>query len=185
MAGNFIGAYIMDYSVLEKYITDFIQEQQLKIGYLKEPIRIYYFLSSLNAYTAQNLSVSDMEAYLGGFSEYVQNRFGSLSISREGERFCLLIPKQGVEYIHKLPLHNTFLPDLLNILSCHDCKMEDILGLFFKQPYECHIEHMNGEEFDYLIYFKNHSDDNYRYCFKNESGHITYHRFAPEDYMGA
>ena len=38
----------MDFSRLEKSIMDVIKEEQAKLGYRKEKIRLYYPLSSLN-----------------------------------------------------------------------------------------------------------------------------------------
>lgn len=172
----------MNYDILEKYIIDFIQEQQLKIGYIKENIRIYYFLSSLNSYTAQTLSVDEMKIYLEGFCDYAANRMGNIKITNNDERFCFLIPEKGVEYSHKLPLHNEFLPELLQVVSTHGCTMDKIIDTFRKYPYSINIERINSEDFDYLIYFNNHPHDNYRYCFKDEDVHITYHRFTVEDY---
>lgn len=172
----------MNYDILEKYITDFIQEQQLKIGYRREKVRIYYFLSSLNSYTKQRLSVSEMADFLNYFRGYVSGSFGDITITHSGERFCFTIPEKGAEYVHQLPLHNQFLPDLLTVVSSHGSTMDDIIKTFRKYPYSICVRTASGEEFDYLIYFENHPDDNYRYCFKDEGGHITYHRFTVEDY---
>lgn len=38
----------MDFARLEKNIIDVIKEEQAKLGYRKEKIRLYYPLSSLN-----------------------------------------------------------------------------------------------------------------------------------------
>ena len=38
----------MDFSRLEKNISDVIKEQQAKLGYMREKVRLYYPLNSLN-----------------------------------------------------------------------------------------------------------------------------------------
>ena len=38
----------MNYEKLEKNIVDVIKEQQAKLGYMREKVRLYYPLSSLN-----------------------------------------------------------------------------------------------------------------------------------------
>ena len=38
----------MNYAKLEKNIIDVIKEQQAKLGYIKEKVRLYYPLNSLN-----------------------------------------------------------------------------------------------------------------------------------------
>ncbi len=172
----------MQYDILEKYITDFIKEQQLKIGYRKETIRIYYFLSSLNRYIKEQFSINEMLFFLNGFCKEVSDRLGDIAITHSGERFCLVIPEKGTEYVHQLPLHNQFLSELLQTVSSHAATMDNIISLFQKYPYELCIKPITDGEFDLLIYYRNHPDDNYRYCFKDEGVHITYHRFTPEDY---
>lgn len=172
----------MNYDILEKYITDFIQEQQLKIGYRKETLRVYYFLSSLNNYTMQQLSVSEMVNFLNGFCSYVSERLGNITVTHSGERFFFQVPENGVEYVHQLPLHNQFLPGLLEKVSTHGSTMEEIINTFKNTSYSICVKKIENGEFDYLIYFENHPNDSYRYCFKDEGAHITYHRFTKEDY---
>lgn len=170
------------YENLKKYMIEFIQEQQLKIGYRKEVLRIYYFLSSLNHYTGQDLTVEEMTGYLKGFCDYVRPFLGDVAITHRDERFCFAVPEEGTEAVHLLPLHNDFLPRLLEAVSHHGCTMDDVLTLFQSTPYTPSVHRLADEDFDYLIYFLDDPSDNYRYCFKQEGEHITYHRFTPEDY---
>ena len=51
----------MDYSRLEKGIMDFIQEEQVKLGYRKEKIRLYYPLSSLKHFLGEEVSGKSTE----------------------------------------------------------------------------------------------------------------------------
>ncbi len=173
----------MNFELLEKNIIDFIQEQNLKIGYRSEPVRIYYFLSSLNRYAGQkDGSIDDMNHYLTAFAEYEKENFGEIRFSNSKDRFCLIIPEKGNDYIHSLPAQDTFLPALLDLVSVHGCTYENLLDLFRKFSPDIHTENIRTEDFDYLIYFENGIPNDYRYCFKEEGEHMIYHRFTPGDY---
>ena len=65
--------HIMDYSRLEKGIMDFIQEEQVKLGYRKEKIRLYYPLSSLKHF----LGEEDRKSTRQNSSHGVQSRMPS------------------------------------------------------------------------------------------------------------
>lgn len=173
---------VSSYETLQKYMIDFIQEQQLKIGYRKETLRIYYFLSSLNHYIARQFTIEEMVEYLKGFCDYAKPLLGAITITHREERFCFTIPEEGTEAVHQLPLHNDFLPRLLHTVSQHGCTMNDVLAVFQDTPYTLSVQQLTGEDFDCLIYFQDDPFDNYRYCFKQEGEHLTYHRFTPEDY---
>ncbi len=41
---------------------------------------------------------------------------------------------------------------------------------------------MHNGEFDFWVRFSEENEDEYYYCFKDEGGHMIYHRFLPEDY---
>lgn len=45
-----------------------------------------------------------------------------------------------------------------------------------------HCEKNTTSDFDYLIYFEDGQPDAYRYCLKEEVGHMIYHRYTKADY---
>ena len=172
----------MDFARLEKNIIDVIKEEQAKLGYRKEKIRLYYPLSSLNHFFQIDGDVTGMQEKLSRFSEYEEGKLGSVEVTNKGERFCFHIPEEGAEYVHNNMKENEFIKDLIGLISHHGCKMEDIFELFRQHSDQITIEEMHSDEFDYMICFENDPEDTYRYCFKDEGCHIIYHRFLPEDY---
>ena len=172
----------MDFARLEKNIIDVIKEEQAKLGYRKEKIRLYYPLSSLNHFFQLDGDVTGMQEKLSRFSEYEEGKLGSVEVTNKGERFCFHIPEEGAEYVHNNMKENEFIKDLIGLISHHGCKMEDIFELFRQHSDQITIEEMHSDEFDYMICFENDPEDTYRYCFKDEGCHIIYHRFLPEDY---
>ena len=138
----------MDFSRLEKSIMDVIKEEQAKLGYRKEKIRLYYPLSSLNHFFQVEGDVTGMLEKLNWFSEYTKQRLGQVEVTNEGERFCFHIPEEGVEYVHEQMKENEFIKELIGLLQKHDCTMEEIFDLFRSHSEKVEIHEMdNGESF--------------------------------------
>lgn len=172
----------MDYHKLEQSLIDVVKEEQAKLGYRKEEIRLYYPLSSLNHFFGTEADVEEMAQMLTGFAEDTKDRLGNVQSSHKGERFCFYIPEQGAEYVHEHMAENEFIRELVELVRRHGCTMEEIQKLFTAQGKEIHTEQIDNGEFDLLIRFENDVEDPYYYCFKDEGCHIIYHRFLPEDY---
>ena len=154
----------MDYQKLENSLIDVIKEEQAKLGYRKEEIRLYYPLGSLNHFF-------DTKEHLG-----------EVRYSNRGERFCFFIPPEGSEYVHIHTPEKEFIKELVELVRKHGCTMEDIRALFLHTEKKIHREAIDNGEFDELIYFEDDTENPYYYCFKDEGCHIIYHRFLPEDY---
>lgn len=172
----------MNFEPLENNLIDIIKEEQAKLGYQKERIRLYYPLSSLNHFFQSNYDVSEMKECLEAFCRFAAPRLGSIDISNKEERFCFSIPETGSEYVHQHTGKNEFIHNLVKTVSRHGCTMEDILSVFHQYSGQLHVEKIYNGEFDYLVYFENGEPDAYRYCFHVEGRHIIYHRYLPEDY---
>lgn len=54
----------MGYERLEKSLIDLVKEEQAKLGYRKEMIRLYYPLSSLNHFMETNADSEEMRSSL-------------------------------------------------------------------------------------------------------------------------
>ena len=106
----------MDFSRLEKSIMDVIKEEQAKLGYRKEKIRLYYPLSSLNHFFQVEGDVTGMLEKLNWFPEYTKQRLGQVEVTNEGERFCFHIPEEGVEYVHEQMKGREFIQDLVELV---------------------------------------------------------------------
>lgn len=173
---------MMKFEKLEQNMIDMIKEEQAKLGYRKESVRLYYPLSSLVHLTGETLTEKEMLELLSGFGNETKDRLGNVSVTARKDRFCFLIPEEGGVYVREHTKPNEFIRDLVELVGTHGCTMEEIKALFEKQPWPVTVKPVNNGEFDILIRFGEESGDPYYYCFKDEGCHIIYHRFLPEDY---
>lgn len=172
----------LDFESLEKNLIDVIVESHIKLGYTKSSMGVYYPLESLNRLLDSELSSADMEKALQSFCGFAEARLGNVSYSQDNNRFCILIPAEGVEYVHEKIKDTGFLREFIEGIQCHNCTIEDILKIFSHYSEHVKCEKLDNGEFDYLLYFEDGVPDTYRYCVKFEGGHITYHRFTQKDY---
>mgnify|MGYP004515688731 FL=1 len=228
----------LDYSNLERSLIDVIKEEQAKLGYYREDIRLYYPLSSLNHFFGMDVNADKMQKILEGTGEDVDatrnivegkeagsapaesivgdkeagsalaepivgdkeagsapaepivagmnarlsDKLGMVEVSHRGDRFCFHIPPEGVEYVHENTKENEFIRELVNLVAKHGCTIDQIYELFTAHSDRVGREKMDNGEFDERIWFQDDADDPYYYCFKQEGGHMIYHRFLPEDY---
>ena len=101
--------------MLEKNIVDMIEEQQLKLGYLAETVRLYYPLSSLNRFVGRDCTEAEMEKCLNEFAVEVRGRLGQLQVSNRGKRFCIAIPPEGQHMFMNIWIHMVFWQALLKL----------------------------------------------------------------------
>jgi hypothetical protein len=172
----------MDFTKLEKNICDVINEEQIKLGYRKEVVRLYYPLSSLNRFLNSQFGVGEMKKALGEFCNIEKNRLGNIEVSSEGERFCFCLPPEASEYIHEHTSQDGFLHDFINTVSRHGVTIDEVINQFKKYSNCVHVEKVSHGEFNYLVYFEDGQPDAYRYCLTDEGCHVIYHRFTVEDY---
>lgn len=173
----------MNYNMLEKVICDTIKEEQIKLGYEKETIRLYYPMRSLAHILEENIADSQsMDEALGAFVKKVEEKLGKLQISHNGDRYCILIPPSGAAYVNETYADNPFLTSFIDVVKKHDCTLEQVMEVFrnFSDLVEC--TKYESDEFDYIIYFKDKKEDDYRYCIKFDYGHTSYHRFLRKDF---
>lgn len=172
----------MGYDKLERNLIDIVKEEQAKLGFFKEDIRLYYPLSSLNHFFNSSDSADEMQMRLDTLPECITSKLGQIEVSHKGDRFCFHIPQEGTVYVHDNTSPNEFIRQLVELVGKHGCTMNEILNLFHTYSENIITEEMNNGEFDRLIRFADNSEDPYYYCFKDEGCHIIYHRFLPEDY---
>lgn len=91
----------VDFTRLEKNIIEVIQEEQIKLGYRSELIRLYYPITSLNRFFHTDAAEKEMSELLAEFSKKTVQTLGGVEISNKGERFCIAIPPSGVDYVHE------------------------------------------------------------------------------------
>ena len=171
----------MGYERLEKSLIDLVKEEQAKLGYRKEMIRLYYPLSSLNHFMETNADSEEMQELLADFPKAAEDIFGEVGITHAKDRFCFALSEKASEYVHENMKPNEFIKELVELVAKHGCTMEDIEVLFRSHSDNIVAEPMDNGEFDWMIRFEE-GEDKYYYCFKDEGCHIIYHRFLPEDY---
>ena len=59
----------MDYKALEEHIKDSVMEEQAKLGFRKEVIRLYYPVGMLNNLFGTDYDAEEMQKALTGFAE--------------------------------------------------------------------------------------------------------------------
>ena len=144
----------MGYKRLYKNLIDIIKEEQAKLGFRRESIRLYYPLSSLNHFFETQDTEEQMKNRLHGIPDFIKETLGDIKVTSKKERFCFYIPEEGSNYVHENTNPNEFIKELVEIVGKHGCK----------------------------IRFSEENEDPYYYCFHDEGCHIIYHRFLPEDY---
>lgn len=172
----------MGFKRLEKNLIDIIKEEQAKLGFRKEEIRLYYPLISLNHFFVADDDVDEMQTRLEQFPEEVKKKLGDICVTHKKDRFCLHIPEQGSVYVHEHMAENEFIKKLVELMMNHGIKKEDILAIFQKEAKDIRVGDMHNGEFDFWVRFPEENEDEYYYCFKDEGCHMIYHRFLPEDY---
>lgn len=170
-----------DYEALKKNIMNMLEEQQEKLGYQKETVRLYYPLESLNHLLGTQADGTEMRKLLKEFRGNAKE-LGGLRFSDKGNRFCILVPPEGTEYVHRTLPENLFLRGLISLVRTHGCTLEQVREYFAACGRKTQERRM-AEEFDLLIYFPDQEPDGYYYCLKQENGHVMYHRFTKEDYL--
>lgn len=171
-----------NFSALEKNIIDVIKEEQIKLGYRSETIRLYYPMESINNLLKGNYSLAELIGILDQFCESVNTRLGNMTHSNVNRRFCFTIPPNGVTYVHEKVEDSCFLRNLIEKIGSHNCTLDGILDVFHKYSDKVICSGINNGEFDYLVYFQDENPDSYRYCLKFEDCHVIYHRFTKDDY---
>lgn len=183
-----------NYDNLQRSLIDVIKEEQAKLGYYREDIRLYYPLSSLNHFFGTNVGADEMQLILDGtgeqdhtpiatgMNEALSDKLGMVEVSHRGDRFCFHIPPEGVAYVHENTTENEFIRELVQLVAKHGCTIEKVYQLFTKHSGHVRREPMDNGEFDERIWFEDDAEDPYYYCFKQEGEHMIYHRFLPADY---
>lgn len=172
----------LNYEALMNNLMEMTKESQLKLGFAKEPIRLYYPIESLNHLLDSELDAEGMDQALEKFCSFAGHTLGSISVSRNHTRYCIRIPETGVEYVHAHTPDTDFLRAFIEKIRCHGLSPDDILEIFGRYSDHVVFRKLDDDEFDYLIYFEDGLPDDFRYCIKFEGSHVTYHRFTPKDY---
>lgn len=173
----------MKTGILEKHIIDTVKEWQMKIGYQKGDMRLYYPEASLKEILEEGETLKEA---LDAFVREVQPRLGKIEISSSGGRYCLDIPEQGCRYIAETVPEPEFLSRLLHIITAGNGTMEQVRQCFRKFAEEKNTVLVEKNETEHelgcVFYFQDENADEYVYCVEENEFGITYHRFSRKDY---
>ncbi len=167
-------------------IVDQIKEAQIKLGYAKETVRLYYPAESLCRWLGlEAMGDEELAAFLSEEPAFSDTVLGKLQFAAHKGRIEARIPPEGVQYVHQQAPAPEFLKDLIGFFGEHPhCRLEEVCEIFAKYSKDYVCEKMpEGADFDYVLYFPDESVDAYYYCVKEEMGHTIYHRFIKEDYQ--
>lgn len=167
---------------LENTIIDIIKEQQVKLGYVEETVRLYFPDTSMTSLLNINTdNKSELEQRLAKSCAECKEHLGNVLFTNSNGRICIIIPPEGGSYVHDKVQTSPFLVDIIKLFSNHHISIEDVCGIFKKYSADYVCEKQSTNEFDYLLYFNDKSIDKYYYCVKFEGEHAIYHRFARHD----
>ena len=82
----------MNHEKLEKNLIDLIKEEQAKLGYREEAVRLYYPLQSLRHFYDCTDSADEMQMRLSDFPAAMSSTLGAVEVTHQGDRFCFVIP---------------------------------------------------------------------------------------------
>ena len=174
----------MNYEALTQNLIGMVKESQIKLGYTKTPIHLYFPAQAICHLLDTQASPAQLEQILADFSQSVRDVLGTLTISVKDEMFCITVPEKGVEYVHNNVETSGFLEEFIACMSKPERTMEDITAVFRKYSDQVVVQtpNSNTDEFDYLIYFADGKPDAYRYCIHDEMGQLIYHRFTQKEF---
>lgn len=168
---------------LRQNILDTVKEWEIKIGYRKEAIQLYYPRESLCELLGAKESDDghDLEQRLQSFCE-ASEEFGGVEIAETEEkgRYCVRIPSKGVEYIHEHVPENPFLRAFLDVITNHGKKLEDVEAVFHRFSDRVVIE--KQEEREWGFWFADGKPDEYVYYVEEDAFGLEYHRFTKDAY---
>lgn len=175
---------------IEKFLENVIEqikELQLKLGFAREVIRLYYPAESLGSLLEVECSSGkELLDLLQKERAFSDTRLGAIGFAGAKERIQVCISAEGATYVHEQVPDPVFLAGLIRLFQeRHDLGIEDICAYFAKAGEHFVCWQMEpGEDFDYVLYFADGKPDAWVYCVKAEMEHTVYHRFSREDWAG-
>ena len=162
-------------------LTATVQEMLMKLDAPAMTLSLNYPLPTLNRLLGTRLEAEEMMETLREAFAAQEAIYGLLTAKDAGDGlFCVTVPKAGAEYMLSHGGSADFLRELIGQIKAHG-EIEAVLAVFDRHG-KAHAEKTNNPEFDYLVYFEDGQPDSCRYCLSQHGGHVSYHRFAKEDY---
>ncbi len=169
-------------NTLEQNLSGVIAEMALKLGLTGVPLSLNYPCASLG----RMLGVADdpqaLQPALDAFFAARADLFGAAEAVPHEDGFCLTIPAEGVARVMSQAPAAAFLRDLIQTAQTPGATADDLLAAFRRHSDRVHVEPVDNDEFDLLVYFEDGVPDGFRYCIDRHDGFASYHRFSREDY---
>lgn len=167
-------------------IIEQIKEAQLKLGFAKEVIRLYFPSESLSKLLQVDCSSgNELLAALEKEPRFENTVLGEILFSIcKDDRIEVCVSPDGVVYVHEHVPDPPFLVRIIELFQKkHNPTIQEICECFaqFSDNYVCD-KMKSGTDFDYVLYFADKKPDAWYYCVRAEMGHTIYHRFTEEDY---
>lgn len=176
------------YEQIEKNLVGMLAEQQVKLGYLRETVNLYFPRETLGRLLRfhEDCGADELYTRFAGFAGWTSQRLGDVVLTNKGQSFCVTIPEKGGAYVHRLLQENripgiSFLEDFLQVIGRHGVTIEELEQVFRRYSQKVCVEEIRNAEFDYMIYFPDGVPDDFRYCIQFLGEHAIYHRLAPTD----
>ena len=174
------GGEILD--ALAQNLTGVIVEMALKMGLSRAPLSLNYPCASLARMLGAPAGPQAVKAALDAFFAARTSLFGAVQVEAHEDGFCLTIPAEGVARVVSQAPAAAFLRDLIHTAQLPGTTAEDLLAAFRRHSSHVHVEPVDNDEFDWLVYFEDGVPDDFRYCIDTHDGFASYHRFSKEDY---
>ena len=170
-----------DWQALEKNVCDTLKEWELKIGYGKEPVELYYPAESLCCLLGlPQEQKGRLQEALALFSRNVQERFGEVEITHNQDRYCIRIPESGLKYVRDHVMASPFLIKFLETVQRSESTMASVEQLFWE--FSRQVVKQPGEDGALIFFFEDQAVDEYVYCVEEDAFGLQYHRFTRTDY---
>ena len=168
----------------EKLVRNLIEvlwEQELKLGYLAGPVRLYYPPASLEALLEGTYPAGKLKEALAEAFSSRGEIFEGARVEESQGRLCLILPARAVAYVHEHHERGGFLEELVRLVEGHEADLGRIRELFGR--YGSFREEEGAlDSHGILLSFEDGEMDSFVYLFSEEAGHVSYHRYTREDY---
>ncbi len=146
----------MDTDRLMDNIIEQIKEAQLKLGFAKESIRLYYPIGSLcRLLQAECRNAEELCGLLKHEKYFEDTELGTLRFAISGGRIEVCVSPQGAAHVHEHVPDPPFLAGLIQLFQDrHALSIEEIRRYFAGANGSYVCEQMEpGQDFDYVLYF--------------------------------
>lgn len=92
----------MGYKRLYKNLIDIIKEEQAKLGFRRESIRLYYPLSSLNHFFETQDTEEQMKNRLHEIPDFIKETLGDIKVTSKKKDFVSTFQKKAVTMSMKI-----------------------------------------------------------------------------------